>query len=278
MKLRGIWLLAALLSWAAGPACAQLQPLPGQPLQRVFGGGERKIDVLWHNAGNKTANVGISARMLQASSATTAEISMTPWKTLQVLPQQTVVESAQLNFPAVKAETKFLVQWIAGSNQVLGLTEIMVYPTNLLGELKTLFKDADLGVLDPDGELKPVLKQNGVPFLSLEETVLEDFHGKLAVIGPFRSSVQMRDGLAQSIRKIAAAGVPVVWLQPPVFTGEIMPSFYVAAGNKAAVVVAQPDLTAHFSESPQSQLNLVRFCKLALNPEPFLIPNLAYQP
>jgi hypothetical protein len=279
MKLRGTWLLAALLGWAAGPACAQLQPLPGQPAQRVFGGGERKIDVLWHNAGNDTADAEISTWMLQASSATTAPIGETPWKNLSVLPQQTVMESAQLDFPAVKAETKFLVQWTGGSNQLLGITEIMVYPTNLLGELKPLFAKDTLGVLDPNGELMPALKQNGVEFIDLEEKTLEDFRGKLAVIGPFHSRAQMRDGLAQSIRKIAAAGTAVVWLQPPPGpNAELMPSFYIVPGSKAAVVVAQPDLTAHFSDSPQSQLNLVRFCKLALDPKPFLIPNLAIQP
>jgi hypothetical protein len=48
---------------------------------------------------------------------------------LRVLPQQTVLESAQLEFPAVKTETKFLVQWI-GRNDVIGKMEVLVYPTN----------------------------------------------------------------------------------------------------------------------------------------------------
>ena len=39
------------------------------------------------------------------------------WKRLQVLPRQTVLESAQLNFPPVNAETLFLIQWIASSNR-----------------------------------------------------------------------------------------------------------------------------------------------------------------
>jgi len=279
MKLLGTWLLAALLTGAAGSACAQLQPLPDQPTQCVFCGDARHIAVLWHNAGNDTTNVEISARIIQTSSATAVKVSESPWKKLSVLPQQTVVESAKLDFPAVKAETKFLVQWTGGSNQLLGLTTVLVYPTNLLGELKSLFKDAELGVLDPGGELKPVLKQNGVEFLNLEETALENFHGKLAVIGPFHSSLQMPEALAQTIQKLSASGVAVVRLQPPRgLKAELMPSFYLAPGNKAAVVVVQPDLIAHFSDSPQSQLNLVHFCKLALHPESFPIPNPAHQP
>lgn len=279
MKSSGTWLLAALLVGAATTACAQLQPLPDQPPQRVFGGGERKLAVLWHNAGNGMANVDVSTRILQASSATTAEISKRPWKNLQVLPRQTVLESAPLDFPVVRAETKFLVQWTGASNQILGITETLVYPTNLLGELKSLFNGSILGVLDPYGVLTPVLKQDGIEFINLETTALEDFRGKLAIIGPFHSTTQMQAGLTQRLKKITAAGTAAVWLQPPPGPeAEITPSFYLLPGGKADMVIAQSDLVAHFAENPQSQLNLVRFCKLALDPAPFLIPNLAHQP
>lgn len=271
-------MLAALLGCASGTARAQLQSVPDQSSQCVFGGGGRKVDILWHNAGNETARVDFSTQMSQASSATTVVISKAPWKNLQVLPQQTVLESAQLDFPTVKAETKFLVQWIGESNRVLGISEVMVYPTNLLGELKSMFTDADLGVLDLNDEVKPALKQNGVKFLNLDERGLEDFRGRLALIGPFHSPSQMREGLATSIRKIAAAGVAVVWLQPPGNQDEIRPSFYVVPGGKSAMVIAQTDLTAHFPENPRAQLSLVRLCKLALNPQPFSIPNPAHQP
>ena len=154
----------------------------------------------------------------------------------------------------------------------------MVYPTNLLRELKPLLNGSALGVLDPEGELQPVLKGDGIEFINLENMALEDFHGRLAIIGPFDSPAQMQPGLAQRIQKIAAAGTAVVWLQPPDPKAEITPSFYLAPGGKANIVVAKSDLVAHFSENPQSQLALVHFCKLALNPEPFLIPNLALQP
>jgi len=91
MKLRGTWLLAALLGWVAGPACAQLQPLPGQPLQGVFGGGGQIINVRWHNAGNQPVADNILANLLQATSATTAPYAVFSLKKLQVLPQQTVL-------------------------------------------------------------------------------------------------------------------------------------------------------------------------------------------
>jgi hypothetical protein len=221
----------------------------------------------------------IHTRVYQATSATAVLWDETLWKRLEILPRQTVLESAPLAFPAVKAETRFLVQWIAGTNQVLTPTDIWVYPTNLLDELKVLAHGDDFGVLDPDDQIKPLLAQNGVDFLDLGTVPLEKFHGRLAIIGPFASKTQMREGLATAIRKIASAGVAVVWLPPPSNpAGQIQPSFYVAAANKAAVVVAQPELVLSVSDNPQSQLNLVYLCKLALNPTPFSLPNLTAQP
>jgi hypothetical protein len=259
---------------------AQLQRVPDGQAQRVFGGITQKINVVWHNAGEKMLRADIHTRVYQATSATAVLWDETLWKRLEILPRQTVLESAPLAFPAVKAETRFLVQWIAGTNQALGSTDIWVYPTNLLDELKVLVHGDDFGVLDPDDQIKPLLAQNGVDFLDLGTVPLEKFHGRLAIIGPFASITQMREGLASAIRKIAAAGVAVVWLQPPPakLAGEILPSFYVAPTNKAAVVVAQPELVLPISGNPQSQLNLVYLCKLALNPTPFSLPNLTAQP
>jgi hypothetical protein len=136
-----------------------------------------------------------------------------------------------------------------------------------------------LGILDPNGALKLSFQQNGVPFLDLGGMVLEDFSGKLAIIGPFQSQTQMRAGLAKAVRRIAQNGVAVVWIQPPPDPqAEITPSFYVVPEGKGSVVVVQPELIAHFSEAPQSQLHLISFCKLALNPAPLSLPHLSAQP
>jgi alpha-tubulin suppressor-like RCC1 family protein len=125
----------------------------------------------------------------------------------------------------------------------------------------------------------PALKQNGIEFLDLEEMALEDFSGKLAILGPFLSQAQMRVGLAQAVLRIAKNGAAVVWIQPPPDSkDEIKPSFYVVPEGKGAVVIVQPDLVADFSENPKSQMNLIYFCKLALHPAPLPLPNLPPQP
>ena len=221
----------------------------------------------------------IRTRLYQTSSATVAPISEKPRKKIEILPGQTVLESLSMDFPAVNSETRFLIQWLEGTNQVVGKTELLVYPTNMLGELKLLLGEATLGVLDPNDQLKPLLRQNRVEFSDLGETALEDFKGKLAVIGPFSTRAQMREGLAQSIQKIARKGVAVVWIQPPPGSKDpIRPSFGIVPAGRGVVVLVQPDLVANLQENPQSQLNLVYFCKLALNPTPLSLPDFKNQP
>jgi len=279
MKLHNTWLLLGIASCWTGTACAELQLLPDREPQCVFAGDARKITITWHNAGNQVVDVAMRTQLYQTSSATAAPLSEKAWKKIEILPGQTVLESAFVDFPAVNAETRFLIQWLEGTNQVVGKTEVLVYPTNLLAELKTLVGEENFGVLDPNNELKPLLKQNHVEFSDLGETALEDFQGKLAIIGPFSTKAQMREGLAQTVQKIARKGVAAVWLQPPPGPKDpIKPSFYIVPEGKGTVVVVQSDLVARLPENPKSQLNLIYFCKLALNPAPFFLPDLKTQP
>jgi hypothetical protein len=264
-----------------GVALAQLQLLPDQEPQRVFAGDARKIAVVWHNAGDRTADDEIRVRILQTSSATAVQSGETIWKKLQVLSQQTVLKSAQLDFPVVKAETKFLVQWLENTNRVIGKTEVLVYPTNLLEELKLLVDESgnNLGVLDPHKQLKPTLKSSAIKFVDLEEVVLDDFSGKLAIVGSCSPDDPEWNGLANRIAKLARKGTPVVWIQsPPKKRDKLQPSFYCVPENTNVVVVVQPDLVAELADNPQSQLNLIYFCKLALNPQPPALPDLSIQP
>jgi hypothetical protein len=265
----------------SGVAVAQLQLLPDKESQRVFAGDERKINLVWHNAGDKTVDAEIRAQISQTSSATTIRLGETPWKRLQVLPQQTVLEYAQLDFPPVKARMKFLVQWLANSNSIVGKTEMLVYPTNLLDELKLVVDEGEnnLGVLDPQKQLKPALKSSAVKFVDLEETALDDFSGKLAIIGPCSPDDPEWNGLASRISKMAQRGTSVVWIQSlPRKQGGIWPSFYIVPKIQAVVVIVQPDLVADLPDDPQSQLNLIYFCKLALNPQMPVLPDLSPQP
>jgi len=260
--------------WAA-VAKAQLQLVPDKEPEQVFSGNARKVTTVWHNAGDKTAGYEICARIFQASSATAVLLSENPWKQIQVPAGETALESAALDFPAVKAKTKFLVQWLADTN-VLGVTPVLVYPTNLLQTLKSFLSETNFGVFDPGDRLKPLLKAQGIKFADMAETGLDDFSGQLAVIGPFQSRAQVPDGLVEQVQTLAKKNVAVVWIQPPQEKPDkLLPSFYCVQKNQTDVVVVQPDLVSDLLDNPQAQLNLIYFCQLALNPQPPVLPGLS---
>jgi hypothetical protein len=281
MKCLNTWTVFVIACCWPGAALAQLQLLPDKEPQRVFAGDARTITLVWHNASDKTVDADIRARILQTSSATAIRLGEMPWKKLQVLPWQTVLESTQLDFPPVKAETKFLVQWLENSNSIIGKTEVLVYPTNLLDELNLLVDEGgkNLGVLDPQKQLKSALKNSAIKFVDLAETELDAFPGKLAIVGLCNPDDPEWNGLANRISKLARNGTPVVWIQsPPKKRDKIQPSFYIVPQTRAAVVVVQPELVADLRDNPQSQLNFIYFCKLALNPQPPALPDLSPQP
>lgn len=270
----------ALVSFAA-PAQAVAQPelLPDKEVRRVFGGGARTVPVMWRNSGDRLASLALSTRLYQASSATAAPLGGGFWKELEILPLQTVLESVTLDFPAVRGETRFEVQWLQGSNTVLGTTEVWVYPTNLLGELGAIGGGEPVGLYDPQNVLKPLLRGLGVNCSDLETQGSERFVGKLVIVGPFESKAQVREWLPESIRVLARKGVGVVWLLPPLEPrGMLKPSFYTLSEGKGAVVVVQAGVIVDLAEEPQAQLNLVQLCRLALKPETNQLPLFATQP
>jgi hypothetical protein len=266
------FLFAALCPFVAP---AQVEVLRDNEPQCVFSGKGEKIKILVHNLGASPVETDLRIRLYQASSATAAPLGETPWKKLTVLSGQAVLESATLAFPPVKAETRFLVQWLDGSNKVIGLTEVLGYPPDLLKDLKPLAGQEPLGVLDPENQLKPLLKAVAAEFRDLEDTGLENYHGKLAIIGPFQSRAQMREDLPKRIKALAEEGVAVIWIQPPPERrAQLKPSFYTVLEGKGAVVVVQAQLLANLAENPQPQLSLIQLARLALHPEPPRLPRL----
>ena len=264
--------------WSAA-AHAQLQLVTNTEPQSVFFGAAKNINVALHNSGGQNFNDEIRARIFQTSSATAILLSENPWKQIQVPAGETVLEFDALDFPAVKAKTKFLIQWLANTN-VLGVTPVFVYPTNLLQTLQSFLSETNFGVFDPGNRLKPLLRAQEIKFTDLAETELDDFSGQLAIIGPFQSRAQVPDGLANRIEAIAKKNVAVVWIQPSELARgdarptRLSPSFYCVQKSQTVVVV-QPELVDDLPENPQSQLNLIYFCQLALNPQQPVLPGLS---
>jgi len=263
-----VFLTGALL-FLSLHAKAQLQFVPPEAAQTAFADGARAVKATFHNPENQPLKTPLRLQLFQASSATVVPLGRPrDWKTLEVLPGQTVLESAAVTFPAVRNGSRFLVQWLDAANKVLGRTDVMVYPTNLLEALKPLAGETPLGVFDPQDQLKPLLKGLAVEFDDLAEAGLDSFSGKLAIIGPFQSRTQMREGLSEEIQALAKKGKAIVWIQAPSERGaKLKPTFYAVPQKEYSVMIVQPGMVANLPENPQSQLNLVRFCQLALHPE-----------
>jgi hypothetical protein len=270
---RGLGLLLAGCC-GVGAAQAQLEWVSNAEPHAVFGGGVRRVPVVLRNPGRETVEFAGVARLFQTSSSTTAPLSETNWKTFRVLAGQTILESAELTFPAVKSETRFLIQWADASRKVIGSTEVIVYPTNLLSVLKTLAGDQSLGVFDPQDQLKPLLKAVGVDFEDVGDRELDSFGGRLAIIGPFGSLEEISGGLTERIGKLASKGVAVVWIQPPQKkSARLKPDFYSVPIGKGTVVIAQARLCSDLATNPVAQLNLVQLAQLAVRPEPLGLPS-----
>jgi hypothetical protein len=250
----------------------QLQLLPDTQPQAVFAGPNRVVNLCWRNAGETVNETQIQSRTMQLTSATAVCVGEAPWKRLQVLPGQTVLESAALDFPQVRARTRFLIQWCDGASNVLGSTDLLVYPTNLLAELGILMNHDEnaLGIYDPENQLKPLLKSEGVQFVDLENAELENFRGKLAIIGPFGSKTEMQSGLTNQIKTIVQNGVAVVWMQPPSEhtmdpeSENPQPSFNGVSQCNSAMLIVQPEMMENPASNPRAQFNLIYFCKLVL--------------
>jgi hypothetical protein len=254
-------------------ARAQLELIPAYESQHVFAGDAKLIHTTWRNASDKSFEAGVTARLFQASSATAMRIGDQHWKQLQLLPQQTVLETARLNFPEVKTQTRFLIQWITGTNKVLGTTTVWVHPIGLLKALKALAGEGPVGVFDPLNQIKPLLKAVAVEFEDLENSGLEQFAGKLAVVGPFESEKQIPEELGGRIHKLAEKGAAVVWIRPvQEACRPLTPSYYTLPIGKGAIVTILPALVANLSENPQSQLTLIGLCRCALHRE-LMIPS-----
>lgn len=266
---------AGLAVWlAAGTAQGQLQVLPEPEPPRVFGGGTVTIPMRVQNTGELGVEAGIQAQLMAVGAAIAAPLGQQPGKYLEVLPGQTILEHAVLDLPDVRAETRFQVYWLGDANLPIGVTELLVYPTNQLAEIKSLAGGEALGVLDPGEQFTPWLRRAGVGFTDLKAESLAEFRGRLAILAPMKTMEDAPAELGRRVEAMARNGVATLWFQAPRQPHEpLAPSFHPVLLGTNAVVLAQTELVLNLAESPRAQANLVELCRFALRPEPPTLPH-----
>jgi len=257
------------------PVSAQVRVVPDPEGRCVFSGNARRIPVSLENVGAGVETLDLRIRLYQTATEIAALVSDSSWKTLTVLPGQTILDTALVDFPAVQSETGFLVQWLGNAGRVLGTTKFLVYPETLLKALKPLAGEEALGVFDPQNELKPLLRAAGIGVHDLESAGSERFSGRLAIIGPFQSKDQVPPMLATEAKAMARRNVGIVWICPPAEPNDrLVTSLHLGAVGTALVVVAQNSVVSDLARSPQSQLHLVELAQVVLRCAPFPVPDL----
>ena len=137
--------------------------------------------------------------------------------------------------------------------------EVAVYPNDLLKKLSALAGDQPLGVYDPDGQLKPLLKQAAINVADFE---IEPTDLKLAIV--WSNATSLPDSIASRVK----TGMSAVWIR-----SSTIPTTYAARLGAGVVVVAPAATLGGLANAPQPQLNLIRDAELALEPDALRLPS-----
>lgn len=237
--------------------------------QHVFADGKRTVEVRFRNDAAEPIRIEARLQLLQLTSATAVPLGgARTWKTFTVLPGQTVIENAVIEFPKLRVSTRFAARWLDADGKVLGVTEVWAHPDSVLDTLKLLAGGQPVGLGDETGALRPVLAARGIAVSELNraESWIE-FRGRLALVVSKPAANQ--DGLRLDAAALARAkeGLAVVWFRPQPATSPSVPLLAerVTTG-RGAVVLAPASTLDGLHLSPAAQLTLVRMAELALSP------------
>lgn len=249
---RALCLFAALCPLSAA---AQINLVPDPETQSVFTACTQTVRVALRNHTDSIATSDVVLKLFQLTTGRAVPVGgPRSWKTITVLPQQTILENLALALPDVRASTRYRVELIG-----IGAVEVIAYPTNLLRRLGALAGDQPLGVFDPDGKLKPILKQAGVSIADFE---IEPGESRLAII--WSDVTNLPDSIASRVKK----GMAAVWIR-----SSPIPTTYAVHLGEGVVIVAAASSMRGLTDSPSPQLNLIHDAELALQPDVFRLPS-----
>jgi hypothetical protein len=258
-----------LLALSASLAAADAQLVLEESAHTVFAGEPQQIRVLFHNPTELRLDVEVWARVYQASSATLMPLGdSAPWKTLTVLPAQTIVESFPLTLAAVRCRTAFQVHWREKAGQEIGRSHVVAWPRNLLAQLNTFAGAQPLFLFDPQSQLKLVLERANVKV----ETVLSGPDlaagaGRLAVVVP--PSAPLEPMLLSHVKKRAEKGfASVVLLQATTAVSAALAPVLIVSPGSGTIVVVRGFPVAALADSAATQRDLLRLAEWAVAADP----------
>lgn len=256
-------------------AWAQMEATGPVEMQTVFSGEHRVLSVQLSNKGDHMVEHALSTRLWQASSATLMPVGeRVPWKTMQILPGQTVLEKLDQSFPDIQTVTLFELAILDSNTNELGRLRVRVCPRDILSQVARLSGGKPPGVLDPENTVKPTLMQQRVLFQDLDDNAgFDNFSGALAIIGPVTRDRRESEAQSQRVTKaLSKRPLSLVWILPPQIDGDALPGMWMIRYETQAVVMVQSSEIANLATSPTSQIHLLQAVSLARKPELLQLP------
>ena len=263
---RAVTVLAACL-FATSTTALEVVRAP-EP-QHVFADGARAVEVRFRNAAAEPIHLEARLQLLQLTSSTAAPVGgVRAWKSLTVLPGQTVLESATIQFPQVRASARFAARWLDATGKLLGVTEVWAHPESLLDTLTLLAGGQPIGLSDWNGVLRPALAARGIAVSELHSAQdWNDFRGRLAFVVSKPETDQGKLRLEPAALARVKEGLAVVWFQTSPAIAPPGPAWVerVSAGRGTVLLVSASTIDG-LDRSPAAQNALVRLAELALTP------------
>lgn len=267
MRLGQFLYSSVLLLWSVScQAQSYVQVLPGAEPVCVFAGENVTVPLKLRNSGTNSEAVDLHVKISQVATGIVMPIGTRSVKAITILAGQTLLENAPLELPDVKAETTFVLQWLRGTNVVIGLTKVAVSPRGALAELGRLSAGKPIALLDPDNLVREVLKAAGLETVDLDPEQSSSVGASLAIICSGNSKPASARNLARCAQSLAKDEVGVIWICPPGSNSQALaPSIEVKRGSgESALVLADRALLADFSQSPCAQKRLLQLARIAL--------------
>lgn len=227
----------------------------------VFARENVSVRLFVKNSDAMDRKVKLEYRVYQAATGVSAPVTdRKKWKEFALSGNQTVVETLKFSPGTVKGSTLFLLKFYEGENvPELESLPLVVYPDNLLAELKEAEKTMQLAVFDEEDLLGPTLVELGAKkAVSLEEPMVSDRPIVLFVVGPKGTDLPKH---AVDLAKWAAA---VIWIRRPVApTFDSLPVEVKREGRMFAIS-AERSMFADITNSVEAQINLIRCYRAAV--------------
>lgn len=252
----------ALVALCVPVVFGQAALVPNQKSPALFP-GPNQFTMVWTNKGPEQIDIELVGKIFQFGGAIAVVLPLEIKTKLQLFPNQTALVPASFNAPEVRGKTTLLIQWHAAS-EIIGKTELVVFPRDFLHELELLAGETPLALVTSDETLKTAFKTAKTKFDALEKNELADYKGKVVI---FKDPAMRPDALNRTLIPVATRGATVVSIIPTADDNTVpRPAYFATPQGRGIIIFVQEQFIENFDSNPESQSRLVELFKMAAKP------------